>query len=161
MKTQLIAVDKSFLVIPIVGMQGIGKTTLGKLIFDNQVVADHFPSRAWPSTSTASSTKYIGDSIPDIIKQLMYCKMRITEGKSYRERQEMMQKLKAFFIDNKPLTVMDHTYDIYYWNDLLEVLVETSNGSIMIWISWKMSIPSNDERRSDPHLLRLRSDEKS
>ncbi|RVW91944.1 Disease resistance protein RPM1 [Vitis vinifera] len=135
MTTRLLAADKSFRVIPIMGMEGIGKTTLAKLIFHNKAVVDHFPFRAWPST-TASST--IGDSrqiLLDIIKQLMNYKMRVTRGAVVSsEHEEMMQKLKAFLINNR---------------------------SRMIWITRKMSLPPNLKTRSDPHPLRLRADEES
>ena len=164
MTTRLLAADQSFRVIPIIGMQGIGKTTLAKLIFNNNVVAHHFPSRAWPST-TASST--IGDSrqiLLDIIKKLMNCKMRVSKyGVCSSEHDEMMQKLKAFFTDNRCLIVMDDPSNFHYWNSLLKVIADTSNGSRMIWIARKMSIPPNLTSMSstDPHPLRLRTDEES
>ncbi|KAL6342567.1 hypothetical protein AAG906_012424 [Vitis piasezkii] len=143
MTTRLLAADESFRVIPIMGMEGIGKTTLAKLIFHNKAVVDHFPFRAWPST-TACST--IGDSrqiLLDIIKQLMNYKMRVTrDAVVSSEQKEMMQKLKAFLINNR-------------------VLADTSNGSRMICITRKMSLPPNLKTRSDPHPLRLRADEES
>eukprot|EP00261_Vitis_vinifera_P034195 XP_019075438.1 PREDICTED: disease resistance protein RPH8A-like [Vitis vinifera] len=162
MTTRLLAADKSFRVIPIMGMEGIGKTTLAKLIFHNKAVVDHFPFRAWPST-TASST--IGDSrqiLLDIIKQLMNYKMRVTRGAVVSsEHEEMMQKLKAFLINNRSLIVMDDPSHFCYLDGLLRVLADTSNRSRMIWITRKMSLPPNLKTRSDPHPLRLRADEES
>ncbi|KAJ9701561.1 hypothetical protein PVL29_006784 [Vitis rotundifolia] len=144
MTTRLLAANKSFRVIPIMGMEGIGKTPLAKLIFHNKAVVDHFPFRAWPST-TASST--IGDSrqiLLDIIKQLMNYKMRVTrDAVVSNEQEEMMQKLKAFLINNRSLIVMDDPSHFYYWDGLFRVLADTSNGSRMIWITRKMSLPPN------------------
>ncbi|RVW73473.1 putative disease resistance RPP13-like protein 2 [Vitis vinifera] len=144
------------------GMEGIRKTNLAKLIFNNKAIVDHFSFRAWPST-TACSTR--GDSrqiLLDIMKQLITNKMRVTRGACVgSERDEMMQKLKAFLINNKSLIVMDEPPDYYFWDDLLTVLGDTSNGSRMIWITRKMSVSPNLKTMTDPHPLRLRVDEES
>ena len=148
--------------ISIMGMEGIRKTNLAKLIFNNKAIVDHFSFRAWPST-TACSTR--GDSrqiLLDIMKQLITNKMRVTRGACVgSERDEMMQKLKAFLINNKSLIVMDEPPDYYFWDDLLTVLGDTSNGSRMIWITRKMSVSPNLKTMTDPHPLRLRVDEES
>ncbi|KAJ9701563.1 hypothetical protein PVL29_006786 [Vitis rotundifolia] len=138
MMTRLLVADKSFRVISI----------MAKLIFNNKAIVDHFSFRAWPST-TSSSTR--GDSrqiLLDIMKQLLTNKM-------------MMQKLKAFLINNMSLIVMDEPPDYYFWDDLLTVLGDTSNRSRMIWITLKMSVSPNLKTMVDPHPLRLRVDEKS
>ncbi|CAL5348017.1 unnamed protein product [Camellia sinensis] len=49
---QLLTNDKNCLVIPIVGMEGIGKTTLARSIYSNNAVLYHFPCRAWVSASS-------------------------------------------------------------------------------------------------------------
>ena len=46
---RLLTDDKSFLVISIMGMKGIGKTTLAKSVYDNNAIVHHFPFRAWTS----------------------------------------------------------------------------------------------------------------
>ena len=55
MISRLLTEDESFRVIPIMGMEGIGKTTLAKLIFNHKAVIDHFTlghlDFRWLSTS--------------------------------------------------------------------------------------------------------------
>ena len=50
-KRGLLSEGPSFSVISIVGMPGIGKTTLAKLIYDNKAIVDHFPFRFWTSAT--------------------------------------------------------------------------------------------------------------
>ncbi|XP_035838313.1 putative disease resistance RPP13-like protein 1 [Helianthus annuus] len=39
--------DSNFSIVPIVGMGGVGKTTLAKLLYDEKQVKDHFELKAW------------------------------------------------------------------------------------------------------------------
>ena len=59
----LIKDEKSCSAISIVGMKGLGKTTLAKLVFDNVVVVHHFPYRAFTSSSQTDC-----DFLKDVLK---------------------------------------------------------------------------------------------
>ncbi|RVW91976.1 Disease resistance RPP8-like protein 3 [Vitis vinifera] len=100
MITRLLTDDKRFRVIPIMGMEGIGKTTLAKLIFNHKAVVDHFPFAVWTSDGCRLHLRVNGTS--------RYIK----------------------------------------W-------------SRMILTTCDMRLPSKLERKSDPHPLRLRTDEES
>ncbi|RVW61896.1 hypothetical protein CK203_063849 [Vitis vinifera] len=71
---------------------------------------------------------------------------------------EERHPLKPFLIDNRSLVVLDDPHFLY---EVLMVLPDTSNGSRMILTTCDMRLPSKLERKSDPHPLRLRTDEES
>ncbi|KAJ9178550.1 hypothetical protein P3X46_010426 [Hevea brasiliensis] len=75
---QLLKDDPRCITISIVGVGRIGKTSLAKLIYDSQTIADHFPHRIWVSRATEF----------DIIERIF-------------------SLVNAFFLDKKYLIVVD------------------------------------------------------
>ncbi|KAJ9701549.1 hypothetical protein PVL29_006772 [Vitis rotundifolia] len=153
---RLLADDSCFCMISIVGMEGAGKTTLAKLIYENDVVVDHFPYRAWASATNMFKI------LDDIVKQFIDYK-KSTKTSWWEEQEEMKQKLKAFLMDKRYLIVLDHAWisNVYILNELLSTLPEALNGSRMIVTTCEMSLPSHLQTRSIHHALRLRSDDES
>eukprot|EP00261_Vitis_vinifera_P019973 XP_010650658.1 PREDICTED: disease resistance protein RGA2-like [Vitis vinifera] len=150
MVKRLLTDDKSFRVIPIMGMEGIGKTTLAKLIFNNKDVLNHFPFGVWTSDGYEFHLRDKEKLMDSNLSQL---------GDVWNYHVEL-QRLKAFLIDKRSLIVLDDTH-ILFLDHVLRILAESSNGSRMILTTHKISLPPNFRTMSDPHLLRLRGDEES
>ncbi|XP_034686751.1 putative disease resistance RPP13-like protein 2 [Vitis riparia] len=150
MVKRLLTDDKSFRVIPIMGMEGIGKTALAKLIFNNKDVLNHFPFGVWTSDGHEFHLRDKEKLMDSNLSQL---------GDVWNYHVEL-QRLKAFLIDKRSLIVLDDTH-IPFLDHVLRILAESSNGSRMILTTHKISLPPNFRTMSDPHLLRLRGDEES
>ncbi|XP_034686750.1 putative inactive disease susceptibility protein LOV1 [Vitis riparia] len=148
MIARLLTDDESFRVIPIMGMQGTGKTTLANLIFNHKAVVDHFPFAVRRSDGCRLQLRNKEELMESDLSQL-------GDVWSYDDE---MQRLKAFFINNRSLIVLDDSHLLY---DMLEVLPDTLNGSRMILTTCEKRLPPNLKMKSDPHQLRLRTDEES
>ena len=146
MISRLLTEDQSFRVIPIMGMEGIGKTTLAKLIFNHKVVIDHFTLGVW----TLDGYRLLLRGKDNIVESEL-----LAVGRNYEEE---MQRLNASFIKNRSLIVVDHSYFPY---EMLRGLQDTLNGSRMILAGTKTWLSPNLQMKSDPHRLRLRTDEES
>ncbi|KAL6347408.1 hypothetical protein AAG906_018618 [Vitis piasezkii] len=148
MIARLLTDDESFRVIPIMGMQGIGKTTLANLIFNHKAVVDHFPFAVRRSDGCRLQLRNKEELMESDLSQL-------GDVWSYDDK---MQRLKAFLINNRSLIVLDDSHLLY---DILEVLPDTLNSSRMILTTFETRLPPNLKMKSDPHPLRLRTDEES
>ena len=156
--TWLLSDDTSFSVISIVGMPGIGKTTLAKLIYNNKAVVDHFPFRAW--TSATHEHKFFRD----IMGEHTNYRERTRGGKRFiivPDDAEMAHKLNAFLTGKRYLIVLDDASSTNFLNRMVKAFPDASNGSRMILISRSRSLPSELERRSVHHAVRLRGNDES
>ncbi|CBI36715.3 unnamed protein product, partial [Vitis vinifera] len=147
MIARLLTDDQNFRVIPIMGMQGIGKTTLANLIYNHKAVVDHFPFAAWRSDGYRFQLRNKGE-----LMQSGRSQCRVWSN------QYEMQQLIPFLINDRSLIVVDN------WNflvDDLEMLPDALNGSRIILTTCETKLPPNLKMKSDPHPLRLRTDEES
>ena len=140
--TRLLSDDTSFSVISIVGMPGIGKTTLAKSIYNNKAVVDHFPFRAWTSETW--------EFLEHIMRQEI-CLMTL---------EEMRQKFISLLAGKRCLIVFDDAYNACFFNLLVTTFSDASNGSRLILTTRSMSLPSQLQK-SVHHAVRLRGNDES
>ncbi|PHU03908.1 hypothetical protein BC332_29159 [Capsicum chinense] len=110
-------------VVPIVGMGGVGKTTLAKIVYNDKKVKDHFDLKAWFCVSEA------------------YDAFRITKGllqeigsfdlKDDNNLNQLQVKLKESLKGKRFLVVLDDLWndDCDEWDDLKNLFVQGAMGS--------------------------------
>ncbi|KAG5572680.1 hypothetical protein H5410_062446 [Solanum commersonii] len=125
---------KDLAVVPIVGMGGAGKTTLAKVVYNNEKVKDHFGLKAWYCVSEA------------------YDAFRITKGllqeigsfdlKDDNNLNQLQVKLKESLKGKKFLIVLDDVWNDNYneWDDLRNVFVQGDTGSKILVTTHKESV---------------------
>ncbi|KAI6696606.1 hypothetical protein NL676_016725 [Syzygium grande] len=121
-------------VIPILGMGGTGKTTLTKLVYNDDRVNKQFDCKAWLSMPVEFQVKKI---ITDMIKSL--------GDKEKSDNLEMLQNCLRRIVENKRcLFVMDDVWEVTVdkWEQLTILLGGVSKGSKVIVTSRNKSIAS-------------------
>ena len=91
-------------VVSIVGMGGLGKTTLAKKVYNQKDVQQHFDCRAWVYVSQEFKAR---DILLDIANSIM--SLRDTEKRDMGEN-ELGKKLCEYLKEKKYLVVMDDVW---------------------------------------------------
>ncbi|KAL7234429.1 hypothetical protein ACSBR1_017932 [Camellia fascicularis] len=94
--------DSKVGVIPIVGMGGIGKTTLAQMVYNDEVVKKHFDLKAWVYVSDEFDIMRISKAILESITP---------EACKFTELNEVQVQLKQNLIGKKILIVLDDVWD--------------------------------------------------
>jgi broad-specificity NMP kinase len=118
-------------VISIIGMGGLGKTTLARKIYNNDRVKRHFHCRAWVYVSQNFNTKEL---LLEILKSQMPISddhlTRKLEGMSdYQAKECLVEKLLEYLQGKRYLLVMDDIWKTEVWNEVKYAFPDNSNGS--------------------------------
>ncbi|KAL2538671.1 Disease resistance RPP13-like protein 4 [Forsythia ovata] len=108
-------INDVFLVLPIVGMGGIGKTTLARRIFNHQHTETHFDERIWVCASE-------NFDVPTILKSILVSLKGTSRGD---RRQDVMDPLREKLKDKRCLLVLDDLWNEKRgdWEDLKNALM--------------------------------------
>ncbi|XP_065848270.1 disease resistance protein RPM1-like [Euphorbia lathyris] len=116
-------------VISVVGMGGLGKTTLVKKVYDDTEVQKHFEFCAW---ITLSQSLVMEEFLKDIIQQLSYA-LRISDPQGLdldlMNITNLRMVINEFLRERKYLIVLDNLLDAEAWSDFGSALPDNSCGS--------------------------------
>ncbi|XP_030535481.1 disease resistance protein RPM1-like [Rhodamnia argentea] len=120
-------------VISVVGMGGLGKTTLVKQVFDDPVVKKHFPVRAWVTLSPSSKTEEL---LMDMLQQIASTIMKpVPSGADTMNIDWLKMMIKSFLQGRRSryLIVLDDVWHMDKWDAVKYALPNNNRGSrIMI-----------------------------
>ncbi|KAK9001648.1 hypothetical protein V6N11_083427 [Hibiscus sabdariffa] len=139
----------------VVGMGGLGKTTLVANTFNKQVVKQHFECCAW---ITVSQQYVVTDLFKSMIKELHHKSKEIIDkainldSMSYRE---LVEALVNFLEPRRYLIVIDDVWSIKFWQDISIALPANTNGS-RILLTTRMEDVASFEFGAVNHKHRLK-----
>ncbi|CAB4272305.1 unnamed protein product [Prunus armeniaca] len=160
--SQLTTNNEHHSVISVVGVEGIGKTTLAKKIYNHGVVVDHFPCRAWVSLPHGDSNNKEQLILEGVAKQVLRSlkpegRQEINQNASSRIN-EAHNILKA----ERCLLVIDNISTMVEWNTLKAAFpVTTSSGSRILLTTRNHKLASQVDSDNPPHQLRPLTREES
>ncbi|CAI9089420.1 OLC1v1023992C1 [Oldenlandia corymbosa var. corymbosa] len=134
----------------IVGMGGLGKTTLAKKVFDDISIQYHFAVRAWCSVSQVYRKR-------DLLLDLLDDFVQITDEFKRKDDNDIAQTLYQRLKRKRYLIVMDDMWSIEPWRDLMISLPNDSTGSRILFTSRYHEVALQRE----PYVLPLLSERES
>ncbi|XP_071940771.1 putative late blight resistance protein homolog R1B-23 [Coffea arabica] len=141
-------------VVSLVGMAGIGKTTLAKKLYNDPNIVYHFHCRAWCSVSQVYLKR---DLLLNILRDIE----GLTDEIHEMSDADLEQRLRQRLLKNKYLIVLDDVWDVEVWNVLERSLPDDGNGSRIMITSRLRKVALEAEPDRDPHSLRLLNDDES
>ncbi|KAJ6703874.1 NB-ARC DOMAIN CONTAINING PROTEIN EXPRESSED [Salix viminalis] len=114
-------------VVSVVGMGGLGKSTLVKRVYDDPDVTKHYKFRAWITVSQSYKT---GDLLKHMIQQLFQVLRKPDpHGVEEMDYDKLMMIINKFLQQRKYLIVLDDVWHINAWDAFKYALPNNNHGS--------------------------------
>ncbi|KAL2227858.1 putative late blight resistance protein homolog R1B-14 [Sesamum indicum] len=152
-KHRLCGQSSKLQLVPIFGMGGIGKTTLARNAYDDQLIMEHFQIRAWVKVSQDYS-------IQEILSNLLVS-IKPSNGNQCDEflAENVYKGLKGM----RYLIVIDDVWSTKAWDDIKMIFPDDNNGSRIIVTTRLLDIATYAQFSSSsaPHEMHFLDEDQS
>ncbi|CAN4116127.1 unnamed protein product [Withania somnifera] len=131
-------------VISIVGMPGLGKTTLAKKVFNDEKISNYFDKRAWCYVSAVYKRREL---LLEILSQVLE---DVDEATKMKDDADLAELLYRKLMRNRYLIVVDDLWDIKAWEDLQMSFPDDDNGSRIMVTTRLQDLASQVESDTKP-----------
>jgi disease resistance protein RPM1 len=142
-------------VIAVVGMGGVGKTTLAKKVYDSYVVKQHFQYHAWITVSQSYDRVEL---LRSTLKKLYEAKKEpFPEAIVTMDDLSLIDELRKYLQQERYLVVFDDVWEIRFWGDVEHALVDNNKGSKILATTRNEDVANFCRRSSLVHVYQMKS----
>ncbi|CDP19707.1 unnamed protein product [Coffea canephora] len=135
-------------VIPIVGMPGLGKTTLAKKVYNSPSLRAYFHILCWCTVSQEYNMK-------NLLVQILSCVCGGVNELKVLNEDDLAERLYKTLLRNRYLVVLDDVWDIGVWDGLCHSFPNNRNESRVLITSRDSNVASRVTFGVEPHNLRV------
>ncbi|KAH7521629.1 hypothetical protein FEM48_Zijuj07G0053300 [Ziziphus jujuba var. spinosa] len=140
-------------VISIIGMGGLGKTTLARKIYNNARIKNRFDHCAWVNVSQEYKTSVL---LLDILK----CFVKLSDEMYKMSNEELKVMLRDKLKGKRYFVVMDDVWKPRFWDEIRACFPDDSNGSRILITSREKEVASH-ANSTPPYFLPFLDKERS
>ncbi|XP_009758239.1 putative late blight resistance protein homolog R1A-3 isoform X1 [Nicotiana sylvestris] len=133
-------------VISIIGMAGLGKTTLAYRVYNDESVVSHFDILAWCTIDQEHDGRKL---LHKIVNQVT------GSNEKFNEDIDVADELRRKLYGRRYLIVLDDVWDIATWDELTRPFPKVKKGSRIILTSRKKEVALHGKHHCEPLYLRL------
>ncbi|KAG5628292.1 hypothetical protein H5410_000009 [Solanum commersonii] len=150
-KDRLIVQSSRLEVVPIIGMGGIGKTTLARGVYDDSLITYHFYVQAWTNVSQEFDTREI------FLGTLCSIGVVTCELERNNTYEQLAKRAYRSLKGRKYLIVLDDMWSIEAWQHVRRSFPDDHNGSRIVLTTRLVDVASCASSDNPLHQMRFLS----
>ncbi|KAH9804396.1 NB-ARC domain-containing protein [Citrus sinensis] len=140
-------------VVAVVGVGGLGKTTLAGKLFNNDGLKTHFSSRAWVTVGKEYNKNEL---LRTVIKEFHSFSGQPTPVEIHKmEEMELITTLRGHLKDKNYMVVFDDVWKIDFWGDVEHALLDNKKCGRIIVTTRHMNVAKACKSSSPVHIHEL------